>query len=248
MILPFQQIKNGRDLGGLPAGNNKSVRPGLLLRSGTLSVAGAEDIRALRDDYKLKAIIDLRDLSECEAEPDQEIPGVGYHQLPILAAPTGALRDELIAKLQDDPAGAFLLIYRDLAENPAVAVAYRKFFDLVLEHREAPLLYHCHQGKDRTGIASILLLTSLGTPDRAIRDDYFLTNELLKSDFEALEAQGAGEKQLSRAKNTLFVQEDCLDCYLSVLKANWGGVSGYLKDGVGLAREEIAALRAAYTE
>jgi protein-tyrosine phosphatase len=38
-------------------------------------------------------------------------------------------------------------------------------------------LFHCSQGKDRTGIAAILIFLALGVPEKQIISDYMLTNE-----------------------------------------------------------------------
>lgn len=248
MILPFQHIKNGRDLGGLPAAEGKAVKTGVLLRTGELFEADDRDILALSNDYQLKAVIDLRDISECKLRPDKEIPGAVYHHLSVMSPQSEEERDKLRSILMEDPKTAFLTVYQSLAESNTVAATYRKFFEIILKTAGKPVLYHCRQGKDRTGIATILLLTALGVPQAEIRSDYFLTNELLRPEFESLKTQGLPEDQLAKAEFIMFVMEDCIDHYLSIITKNWGGVPGYLKDGIGLNREEITLLRHAYTK
>ena len=46
------------------------------------------------------------------------------------------------------------------------------FFRLVLETEKGAVLYHCTQGKDRTGIASALLMAALGASREAIVADF----------------------------------------------------------------------------
>lgn len=46
----------------------------------------------------------------------------------------------------------------------------------LLENGELPLLFHCSEGKDRTGLASILVLMALGVSRKDALDDYELTN------------------------------------------------------------------------
>ena len=49
-------------------------------------------------------------------------------------------------------------------------------FDLMLRER-TPMLFHCTQGKDRTGVAAILIMLALGVDEETILDDYVLTNK-----------------------------------------------------------------------
>ncbi len=248
MILPFQHIKNGRELGGLTAADGKKTKCRLLLRTGELFAADEKEILSLREDYKIKTVIDFRDISECEIRPDKEIPGAVYHQIPILPPQPQEIRENLMTRLMHEPKATFLRIYEHIAENSDAAAAYQKFFQVVLENRGVPLLYHCRQGKDRTGIASILLLSALGVPKEEVLKDYFLTNELLKADYEALKAQGTPEEQLEKARDILFVMEECVHSYLGLLKKNWGSVDGYLQGALCLGKGDLKTLRAIYTE
>ncbi|HMM07255.1 MAG TPA: tyrosine-protein phosphatase [Clostridiales bacterium] len=248
MILPFQNIKNGRELGGLTAADGKKTKCCLLLRTGELFTADEKEILSLSEDYKIKTVIDFRDHSECEIRPDKEIPGAVYHQIPILPPQPEEIRDQLMAMLINEPKATFLRIYENIAENSDAAAAYCKFFQVILENQGVPLLYHCRQGKDRTGIASILLLSALGVPEEEVLKDYFLTNELLKADYEALKAQGTPEDQLEKAKDILFVMEECVHGYLGLLKKNWGSINGYLQGALCLGQEDLKTLRAIYTE
>ncbi len=248
MILPFQYIKNGRELGGLTAADGKKTKCRLLLRTGELFTADEKEILSLSEDYKIKTVVDFRDSSECEIRPDKEIPGAVYHQIPILPPQPKEIRDKLMTMLMHEPKATFLRIYENIAENNDAAAAYRKFFQVILENQGAPLLYHCRQGKDRTGIASILLLSALGVPEKEVLKDYFMTNELLKADFEALKAQNTPEEQLIKARDILFVTEECVHGYLGLLKRNWGGVEGYLQGALCLGQDDLTTLRAIYTE
>ena len=49
-----------------------------------------------------------------------------------------------------------------------------------------PILFHCSAGKDRTGIAAILILLALGVDEETAIYDYMLTNEYRKDMLTAL--------------------------------------------------------------
>ena len=58
--------------------------------------------------------------------------------------------------------------------------AYHELFRLLEEHR-VPLLFHCTCGKDRTGIAAMLVLLALGVSREDAIADYMLTNVYRKA-------------------------------------------------------------------
>ena len=64
------------------------------------------------------------------------------------------------------------------AEGPS---SYRQLMALVLDESNWPILIHCNAGKDRTGIATALILEAVGVERDVIMDDYLLTNSVGRS-------------------------------------------------------------------
>ncbi|MGK5740295.1 tyrosine-protein phosphatase [Micromonospora sp. URMC 103] len=61
--------------------------------------------------------------------------------------------------------------------------AYKAMFDQLLHPaREGAILIHCTGGRDRTGIATAILLRALGVSDTTIRANYLASNLLLQPD------------------------------------------------------------------
>lgn len=73
---------------------------------------------------------------------------------------------------EDDMAGLYLQMIGSYGERFAQLVAIAADVD------HLPMLFHCTAGKDRSGIASALLLEALGVARETVLDDYCLTNEL----------------------------------------------------------------------
>lgn len=74
--MSFEGISNIRDLGGILTEDGHMVKRGLLFRSSQLTNATPEDIRKLREDYKVKLIIDLRTKVERELMPNACLQGI----------------------------------------------------------------------------------------------------------------------------------------------------------------------------
>ena len=79
----LEGVINARDLGGIRIGG-KTVKPGLLLRTGHLNEVSDESVRHLSQDLHLKKIFDFRTLQEAAFQPDREIPGAEHILLPTL--------------------------------------------------------------------------------------------------------------------------------------------------------------------
>ena len=52
--IPFQGLKNTRDLGGKTGAGGRTLRPRMLLRGEALYKATPEDVRRLLNDYRLR--------------------------------------------------------------------------------------------------------------------------------------------------------------------------------------------------
>ena len=84
---------NARDLGGLPTMDGRTIRPGLLLRSGELAGITEPDAQALTE-YPLRTVVDFRTDLEREQKPDRVLPGVQYVHCPIVQQAAAGLTRE----------------------------------------------------------------------------------------------------------------------------------------------------------
>lgn len=250
MILEFESINNIRDLGGIKTADGKRIKEGLLLRSGELSAASDSDISRLKKEYALSDIVDLRDEWEADSKPDNLPDGVKYSNIPAFPPfeDKGELvYDNLVKSFSDDPLGSYKALYRRLAENEHSVEAFSRFLNTVIEARGA-VLWHCRQGKDRTGVAAILLLTALGVDEEDIIAEYLETNNAAASMIERLERENASDEQISYAKAHCFVARECVMEYFYAVRRLCGTVMNYLTERIGLTQQEITALREKYLE
>ena len=248
MFLDFDGIENVRDLGGLRRADGAAVKEGLLLRTGRLTRASDADIRRLQE-MGIRHVIDFRDSAEIERDPDREVPGAAHHSLPALPSL------EQHFKKPDDPTYTaeeirrdFSHIYTLLAGSPASADAYESFFRILLEDEGAPVLFHCTQGKDRTGIAALLVLTALGFDEDTIVRDYMLTNEFTGRLLREIEEMEAPPFPADAAREVFLVYEDNLRRYVRCLELEYGSVMNYLELALGVGPREIEKLEDIYLQ
>lgn len=188
--VPLQGVINCRDLGGMPAADGRRIRKRRLLRSADLHDATAEDMKQLVRMHDLEYVVDLRADYEVESAPDP-IPlmtGIEYVHLPALsddAIGFSGLKNivndvRMLSRFSKDPVETIEELYYKCVLGEYGMRAYGRFLDDLLTSAEGASLWHCTQGKDRTGIAAMLVECSLGVPMDYIRRDYLATNLFIK--------------------------------------------------------------------
>ncbi|MFZ4894756.1 tyrosine-protein phosphatase [Plantibacter sp. Mn2098] len=153
---------NFRDIGGLPTSDGGSTRSGVLYRSDALhrlDDAGRASLAALG----VATVVDLRSDAEALAMPNaiDETLLVVRHDLAAGAVGTSIASlptlDELYRTILRD-AGPALADIANVVADPHVA--------------GAAIVIHCTAGKDRTGVATAVLLDAVGVDRAAIVADY----------------------------------------------------------------------------
>lgn len=170
--LPLEGGRNFRDLGGYLGFSGKQVRWGRIYRSGAMTGLTVQDMGYL-GRLGLRVVCDLRSVEERQRAPspflhvpDGEVAVFDYtNQSTSMGAMTSArTREEAI----DAFANAYVGFTEMLAPN------YTDLFKRLLA-AQAPLAINCSAGKDRTGMASALILSLLGVARETVVADYALT-------------------------------------------------------------------------
>ena len=246
MFIDFDSISNARELGGIRCADGRRVKGGALLRTAELDRVSAADMAVLTGKYAVRHVVDFRDAREIKRRPDLAVAGARYIAVPVL--PELPYKSRKVELTPREVLEQFLFMYRTMAEHAFCARAYADFFRVLLQARGETVLWHCAQGKDRTGIAALLLLSALGASMDDAREDYFLTNVSLGREYERLEQSGADERELAFMKVVLYVFPECLDAFVARAGELYGGIDGYLRKAVGLSDADFELLRESYTQ
>ena len=246
-LLPVATAINSRELGGLTGFNNRKIKMHRLLRTGDLSKMSQEDKQFLKN-YGVVKIIDLRSKSESVSHPDPQIDGVQKISIP-LSSEEGTLGGESNltqeAKLyNENPHAAFKMMcdhYRDHVVAAHDQKTVRQVLKILAETEEGAIIFHCTEGKDRTGFVALFVLYILGVDLEVIRHDYLASNEILAEYRAARDKRfkevgknltfRANMRVLSSASDSLF------DTILLTIEKEYGNLETYLRDVLNVTPE-----------
>ncbi len=273
-------LRNARELGGIVLKDGRKVKRGVLLRTTRLYDATEEDLRKLREEYRLSLIFDMREEVEFRRAPDPEIPGTKWLHAPFIDFPFLRARLSERPDRGDPPFdpetfdGTRIIPWmiesaregkkrgrNDLGLGAAYAgylagEVGRKslglFFRALAANEDGAVLWHCHTGKDRTGIAAGLILDVLGADWKTILCDYECSNLFYLREIEELEGllrgRGVEEELLPPLCGFAGVHASMLENAWKYMDREWGGATGYLRAACGVSEDELEALRARYIE
>jgi protein-tyrosine phosphatase len=167
--IPFEAVTNFRDLGGYQTRSGQRVQWGRVFRSDALHGMTEGDL-ARYDALGLRAVFDLRGDVEVSEQPNP----MPSRSLPILTRPTRADAPVAFdATTGADGERVLADIYIGSLDHSAVRIG--ELFCALTAPDGLPAVFHCHAGKDRTGLVAALLLEALGVERESILDDYELT-------------------------------------------------------------------------
>lgn len=165
----YQLVANNtRDLGGYYTKDGHQIRRRLLLRSDNLhhlDYFGGKVLQRLH----LQNDIDLRSLAEIKNAPDLVNKQYVRHEPVYTQKGVNRSRNKTFQ---------YGVIYRYgtlFLTNPHAQAAYRNSF-AIIAHAKGSSLFHCTEGRDRTGLLAVLLLVALGVDKQTIINDYLLTD------------------------------------------------------------------------
>ena len=245
----LSKITNARDLGGTAAAEGKKIKANMLIRSDALFELNEEDRRILCDGHKLKTIIDLRTATECWEKPDAAIEGVEHVEIPIFPEEiVGISRGK---KLQDSITTQMLPDmrenYRLMVKNASARANFASVIRRVMAQDEGAILWHCTAGKDRCGMTSVLIEHILGVDMETICADYIRTNEAATPVAEHFSkyvlAQTGNQAMADRVYDAFIANMEFLDAAFEQMELLYGGIDGFVENGLGITKEEINSFR-----
>jgi protein-tyrosine phosphatase len=236
--VPFAGITNLRDLGGYPTAAGGITRWGRVFRADALHKLTADDLHAF-DALGVRTVYDLRG----DGERD-EFPGpVPSRHVPISGRPAGVTAPAPPADMSVADGEQMLRdMYVGILEHSATNIA--AVLRGLAEPDAVPAVFHCHGGKDRTGVVAAVLLLALGVERETVLDDYEATRRYRRPEDQQdslanLLANGVSPEA---AAGVLGTPRWSMAAAIDALDDHYGGVERYLDEVAGLTPAEVAAL------
>lgn len=249
-VLPLEGGQNFRDLGGYRTDDGRQVKWGLLYRSGAMNGLTDRDFAQL-EARGIRTVCDFRSTSERVGAPvrwpGKVKPAVFAEDYSMDRDFAGLMRPNLTGA---QAAEAMTAAYAKMPLR--FASQYRLMFRELVAGR-VPLAFNCSAGKDRTGIAAALILTTLGVPYGTVVEDYLLSNRYYDPRKGA--SGTAADDQTSAfiqhlppdaLKALVGVDKRYLDAAFATMRAQPGGFEGYLRVQLGLDAAALKTLRSRY--
>ena len=139
-------------------------------------------------------------------------------------------------------------MYPSLIRSEFSQLQYAAFLRLIIEAPEdGGILWHCAQGKDRTGWGAAFLMFALGVEPETVIADFDLSNETYRPIVSKLNAdvlaRGGGEKEMAVIQAFMGVSTANFISTLQLIDREFGGMTAYLHDILCLTHDDIQLLR-----
>ena len=258
----FDSIDNARDLGGMTGADGRTIRACRLLRTAHLHDASDRDLIRLHNEYHLVRVFDFRSIEESRFLPDKDVQGATHHLLPTIDLNAERLTEQpipqenflnlelhIVAHSFDPDVQAMADdMYPSLIRSEYSQLQYATFMRLIVEAPEdGGVLWHCFQGKDRTGWGAAFLLSALGVQRDDIIADFDLSNKayqgLVNRLVKEVEQRGGGDNEKEVIRAFMGVSTRNFIRTLDLIDCEYGGMPGYLHEQLMLTDDDIELLR-----
>lgn len=240
--LPFDGPRNFRDLGGYPTSTGRPTRWGRVFRSDRMDGLSDRDHESLQW-LGIDVVFDLRSTTEVDHAPDRLSEGIEHVHVPLTS--DLAQTRTIMQRIQDGDLRSFS--GRDMAAGYLrMLTNFVDAFTGIVDRVAAGdrVVVHCSAGKDRTGLAAMLLLGLAGVGDAYILDDYELSERFSDPDAERHFAGVLRELGHDPAEFAVMWSSprSVMQATLTGVRERWGSADGYLSDA-GSSAETLTTAR-----
>lgn len=250
----YKNSLNFRDLGGLITNDNKIVKSGYFYRGASLGFFDDKELEHFKS-MGIKTIMDLRSSYEMIRFPDPDISDIKWVE-------HSGLKVEGFEDIDWSPAGmrkvggeAYTQLNRIESYYKALPFENNVFKLMVnkIVEDELPMYIHCAVGKDRTGMAAMIIEMILNVKEEEIKKDYLLSNlyreKIINESLNEVKEDIAEHPELSILISIQDgVVERTYDTIINSIKDKYYTFDNYLEKQFGLDENKLKIIRYLYTE
>ncbi|QHM77951.1 Tyrosine-protein phosphatase [Mixta theicola] len=242
----FKGVDNFRDIAGTTSvyetRGGGLMRSGVFYRSSALTLTEAD--KAAFGSLGITNIYDLRTLKEIAKTPNTKIDGADYTHINVIMAVLGRDDESLpVAMPQSGEETKSLMLQANIAfaGDTGLHTQFAKLLNS-MALTDGAAVFHCTEGKDRTGWISMVLMSIAGADDSAIMADYLASNDYSREHIEATIAR-LPPPLAEIYTPFLYADASYLQAGLDEVARLYGSVDNYIREGLGLSQETIYVLR-----
>ena len=250
-----------RDLGGIKTVDGQIVKPNVLYRTSEDAKLIDEEIEILINDMNLGYCIDLRAPDEVSLSKDKfdGSDKINYYHIALCndeenPAVTRKNRIGILKRrIKEDGGmtGHLIRLYRLIMSSPRAQEGFRQIFKILLNNDDQKaVMYHCTQGKDRTGLVSVLILIALGVSKETIIKDYMAFNKWHRMKrfwiYIGMVIVFFSFRKAHSLDACLKTKKKYIEAAFNEMETKYGSPMDYLKNVIGLSDDDILKLRKLY--
>lgn len=249
-------FSNFRDLGGLELPDGGIIRHGKLYRTSRLYPKNAAD-RSLLKRMNLDCVVDLRTPQEVKEKPDKLPKEVEYVNASVFGntefevlAPTRSSQMTMLRCTNGQYDEIMNGIRKSYEYMPYAVDAYGQLFRRLNEGKT--VAFHCTAGKDRTGVAAMIIELALGRTEAQAREQYMLSNvtraERTEKLMKFLRMLPLKEKFYECALYSSRVHDELFDAAYGAIFSKYATIGDFLADVYGITERNLADWKRFYTD
>ncbi|QIK69331.1 tyrosine-protein phosphatase [Erysipelothrix sp. HDW6C] len=242
----MSELINFRDFGGYPTTDGRRVKKDIFFRCGSYRDLTEEDRHYIKS-LNIQNLCDYRERHEIDKDERQSELSKRVHTISA---------SEHLGAFEEDPQAPYTVLstegmiefYERLVfDNPA----YINVFELLQNENAVPYLHNCTAGKDRTGIASALILLALGVDEEIVMYDYLKSLEafdaILENEVRRLKPNRTTESLYHKMPG-IIVKPSYLLAAFETIKEKYGDFATYFEKEFSLDEQGLESLRLRFTE
>lgn len=249
--IPLKGASNVQDLGGIKTKNGRTIKAHRIIRSNKMVGYTKGDVKTIRKTYKLKTVVDFRSNHEIKTTPDVKIAHVKYIKDGVVKDSNfgGNSQAEFARQLAVMSPKHMPEFYQGLVSDKVSVKGYKVFFKQLLRQKTGSTLFHCTDGKDRTGIGAMLFLSAMGVSKKNIMKEYLRSNHNLAKEnklaISAMDKLTTDKRARQNFRRLKAVKKSYLNAAYQKINQRYGSVDNYLKK-LGLTTQKKKQLQKMY--
>ncbi len=238
----MKTILNFRELSGINK-EGKELKEGMIFRCGSTDNISDVAINYINKELLVDNIYDFRNDHEIKNDLDER--GIfSIKKINILEDKDPNDFVKVINMSEKEIENIMEEIYREFSQSEG----YSEFIKSILEQENPKFIFHCTAGKDRTGVAGVIMMKMLNFDDEHILEEYLKIDqnfvEILKQ--KMVKDYKLDENIIKKLEPFLTVKKNFISAYLDEVYKQYGTFDKYVEEKLNITKEQVKIFNEIY--